>query len=83
MWYYLAELFELVVAGLPACEFRCGAGGVTHPASSKYHDEIISLVFIHTKYGEPIVIMVFRRTIQKVLCLTPPCDATLLLAWRK
>jgi hypothetical protein len=24
--------------------------GVTHTASSKYHDEIISLVFIHTKY---------------------------------
>jgi hypothetical protein len=32
--------------------------GVTHTAPSKYHDEIISLVFIHTKYGEPIVIMV-------------------------
>jgi hypothetical protein len=46
-------------------------GGVTHPAPSKYHDEIISLVFIHTKYGEPIVIMVFRRAIQKVLCWSP------------
>jgi hypothetical protein len=40
--------------------------------ASKYHDEIISLAFIHTKYGEPIVIMVFRCTIQKVLCLSPP-----------
>jgi hypothetical protein len=29
-------------------------------------------VFIHTKYGEPIVIMVFRCTIQKLLCLSPP-----------
>jgi hypothetical protein len=35
--------------------------------------EIISLVFIHTKYGEPIVIMDFRRTMQNVLCLSPPC----------
>jgi hypothetical protein len=49
-----------------------GGGGVTHTAPSKYHDEIISLVFIHTKYGEPIVIMDFRRAIQKALCLTPP-----------
>jgi hypothetical protein len=49
-----------------------GGGGVTHTAPSKYHDEIISLAFIHTKSGEPIVIMVFRRTIQKVLCLSPP-----------
>jgi hypothetical protein len=32
---------------------------------------LFSIVFIHTKYGEPIVIMVFRRAIQKVLCLTP------------
>jgi hypothetical protein len=47
-------------------------GGVTRTAPSKYHDEIISLVFIHTKYGEPIVIMVFRCTMQKVLCLSPP-----------
>ena len=47
--------------------------GATHTAPSKYHDEIISFVFIHTKYGEPIVIMVFRRAIQKVLCLTPRC----------
>jgi hypothetical protein len=51
---------------------RPAAGGVTHTAPSKYHGEIISLAFIHTKYGEPIVIMVFRRTIQKVLCLSPP-----------
>jgi hypothetical protein len=49
-----------------------GQGGVTHPTPSKYHDEIILLAFIHTKYGEPIVIMVFRRAILKVLCLTPP-----------
>jgi hypothetical protein len=42
-------------------------GGVTHTTPSKYHAEIISLVFIHTKYGEPIVIMVFRCTIQKIL----------------
>jgi hypothetical protein len=49
----------------------CGWGG-THTAPRKYHDEIISLVFIHTKYGEPIVIMVFRRAIQTVLCLSPP-----------
>jgi hypothetical protein len=48
------------------------AEGVTHTAPSKYHDEIISLVFIHTKYGESYVIMVFRCAIQKVLCLTPP-----------
>jgi ankyrin repeat protein len=48
------------------------SGGVTHPAPSKYHDEIIPLAFIHTKFGEPIVIMVFRRAIQKVLCLSPP-----------
>jgi hypothetical protein len=47
-------------------------GGVTHTAPSKYHDEISWLVFIHTTYGEPIVIMVFRCTIQKVLCLSPP-----------
>ena len=53
--------------------------GVTHTASSKYHDEIISLVFIHTKYGEPIVIMVFRRAIQKVLCLSPPRQVRLAL----
>jgi hypothetical protein len=51
---------------------HCPGGGVTHPAPSKYHDEIIAFVFIHTKYGEPIVIMVFRRAIQKGLCLTPP-----------
>jgi hypothetical protein len=37
--------------------------GVTQTAPGKYHDEIILLVFIHTKYGEPIVIMDFRRTI--------------------
>jgi hypothetical protein len=49
-------------------------GGATHTAPSKYHDKIISLVFFHTKYGEPIVIMDFRRTIQKVLCLSPPCE---------
>jgi hypothetical protein len=47
-------------------------GGVTVTAPSKYHDEIIPLVFIRTKYGEPIVIMDFRRTIQKALCLSPP-----------
>ena len=47
------------------------AGGVTHTAPSKYHDGIIPLAFIHTKYGEPIVIMVFRRAMQKALCLTP------------
>jgi hypothetical protein len=46
--------------------------GATHTAPSKYHDEIISLVFVHKKYGEPIVIMVFRRAMQKVRCLTPP-----------
>ena len=51
---------------------RARARGATHTAPSKYHDEIISLVFIHTKYGEPIVIMDFRRAIQKVLCLSPP-----------
>jgi hypothetical protein len=51
-------------------DHRLQVGGVTHTASSKYHDEIIILVFIHTKYGEPIVIMVFRCTIQKVLFLT-------------
>jgi hypothetical protein len=50
------------------------SGGVTHTAPSKYHDEIISLVFIHTKYGEPIAIMVFRCTIQKVLCLSHPAS---------
>jgi hypothetical protein len=48
----------------------------THTAPSKYHDEIIPLAFIYTKYGEPIVIMGFRRAIQKVLCLIPPTDAT-------
>ena len=53
---------------------RASPGGVTHTAPSKYHDKIISLAFIHTKSGEPIhvVIMVFRRTIQKVRCLSPP-----------
>ena len=51
---------------------RVQAGGVTHAAPRKYHDEIISLAFIHTKYGEPIAIMVFRRAILKVLCLTHP-----------
>jgi hypothetical protein len=51
-------------------------GGVAHTAPSKYHDEIISLVFIHTKYGGPIVIMVFRCAMQKVLCLTPPRGAS-------
>jgi hypothetical protein len=49
-----------------------GRGGATHTAPSKYHDEIISLECIHTKYGKPIVIMVFRCTIQKVLGLSPP-----------
>jgi hypothetical protein len=47
---------------------------ITHPAPREYHDEIISLVCIqtiHTKYGEPRVIMVFRRAMQKALCLTP------------
>jgi hypothetical protein len=29
-------------------------------------------MFIHTKYEEPIVIMVFRCAMQKVLCVTPP-----------
>jgi hypothetical protein len=60
----------------------CG-GGATQTAPSKYHDEIISLVFIHTKYGEPIVIMVFRRAMQKARCLTPPAagrEATFLPA---
>jgi hypothetical protein len=58
-------------------KLRLAAGGPhTHTASSKYHDEIISLAFIHTKYGEPIVIMVFRCAIQKVLCLTPPGGET-------
>jgi hypothetical protein len=47
-------------------------GGAKHTAPRKYHDEIISLAFIHTKSGEPIVIMVFRRAVQKVLCSTPP-----------
>jgi hypothetical protein len=50
-------------------------GGVTHTAPRKYHNEIIPLAFIHTKYGEPIVVMVFRRAIQKVLCLTPLDDS--------
>jgi hypothetical protein len=54
---------------------RARQGGVTHTAPSKYRDEIISLVFFHTKYGEPIVIMVFRRAIQKVHCLSPPAPA--------
>jgi hypothetical protein len=58
-------------------DLRAPEGGVTHTAPSKYHDEIIPLVFIHTKYGEPIVIIVFRCTIQKVLCLTPPRARTL------
>jgi hypothetical protein len=52
-------------------------GGATHTASSKYHDEIIAFVFMHTKYGEPIVIMVFRCTIQTVLCLSPPSEVGL------
>jgi hypothetical protein len=51
-------------------ERAAGEGGATHTAPSKYHDEIISLVFIHTKYGEPIVIMVFRRAIP---LFEPPC----------
>jgi hypothetical protein len=51
-------------------------GGATHTAPSKYHDEIISLVFIHTKDGVPIVIMVFRCAIQKALCLAPPDPLT-------
>jgi hypothetical protein len=47
-------------------------GGLTLAAPRKYHDEMIPLAFIHTKYGEPIVIMVFRRAMQQVFCLTPP-----------
>jgi hypothetical protein len=55
-------------------------GGLTHTAPSKYHDEIISLAFIRTKYGEPIAIMVFRRAMQKARCLSPPdLEATLAL----
>jgi hypothetical protein len=34
------------------------------------------LAIIHTKSGEPIVIMVFRRAMQKVLCLTPPTQTS-------
>jgi hypothetical protein len=60
-----------MLAELAALDELVGGGG-THTAPSKYHDEIVSLAFIHTKYGEPIVIMGFRCTIQKVLCLTPP-----------
>ena len=59
------------------CRRERGRGGVTHPASSKYQDEIISFAFIHTKSGEPIVIMVFRRAIQKALCLSPPSRGAL------
>jgi hypothetical protein len=55
-------------------------GEVTHTAPSKYHDEIISLAFIHTNYGEPIAIMVFRRAMQKVLCLSPPAQGANALA---
>ena len=57
---------------MPGRARPAAAGGDTHAAPSKYHDEIISLVFFHAKYGEPIVIMDFRCAIQKVLCLTPP-----------
>jgi hypothetical protein len=67
------ELEPVSATGLVQGSF-CTAlvGGVTHPAPSKYHDENFLLAFIHTKSGEPIVIMVFRCAIQKVLCLTPP-----------
>jgi hypothetical protein len=51
---------------------RFSRGGATHAAPSKHHDENISFAFFHTKYGERIVIMVFRRAILKVLCLSPP-----------
>jgi hypothetical protein len=54
-------------------------GGVTHTAPSKYHDGIISLAFIHTKSGEPTVIMVFRRAIQKA----PLLQVALLMTCRK
>jgi hypothetical protein len=47
-------------------------GGDTHTAPSKYHDEFISLVFIHTKYGEPIVIMVFSARHTKSALFEPP-----------
>jgi hypothetical protein len=68
----VADLAKLQLGAKARASFVAQVGGVTHTAPSKYHDEIISLVFIHTKYGEPIVIMVFRRAIKKVLCLTPP-----------
>ena len=69
-----SQLFDHAVRLLRPARSLHGMG-VTHTASSKYHDEIISFVFIHTEYGEPIVIMVFRCAILKVLCLTPPCTA--------
>jgi hypothetical protein len=47
-------------------------GGAGHTAPSKYRDGIVSLVFVHTKYGEPIVVMVFRRAVQTVRCVSPP-----------
>jgi serine/threonine protein kinase len=59
--------------GSPAC-LAPEVGGATHTAPSKYHDEIISLAFIHTKYGEPMVTMVVRRAIQKARCLRPPSE---------
>ena len=61
----------LMLVALDRESHRAG-GGVTHAAPSKYHDENVSLAFIYTKYGEPIVIMAFRRAMQKALCLTPP-----------
>jgi hypothetical protein len=79
-----AEFCHLPPAIAAAAAAPCGleeragarpAGGVTHTASSKYHDGNISLGFIHTKHGEPLVIMDFRLAIQKVLCLSPPRPA--------
>jgi hypothetical protein len=52
--------------------FVVGRGGRGHTHRVKYHDEIISLAFIRTKYGAPIVIMVFRRAMQKVTVFDPP-----------
>ena len=37
--------------GLENFHQQVSQGGVTHTAPSKYHDKIILLVFIYTKYG--------------------------------
>ena len=80
-WLIYTRTSKYVANDPPDGAFATGAQvGVTHTVTSKFHDEINSFVFVYTKYGDPIVIMDFRRAIKKALCGPPTPPPTLMIA---